>query len=197
MNSEYLKESVGKYLSKSLCEVAIRRPERPIEFLAYHLISLYEKDLEMQRIESKNGKKYRENDDERDLDKDHEKSQEEVPVTPVFSQMFKERLSISPSREVQDTSSTESMSLTSVERGPDKPSSEEEISPVDEEAEEPKSSESISTDIYDIPERKPSVVDGPVTEEEEKEFGTSDPFLARRESKIFDVNYSSIGNKEP
>ncbi|GFY62290.1 hypothetical protein TNIN_51761 [Trichonephila inaurata madagascariensis] len=46
MDIEYLKSGIGGFLSQALREVAIRRPQRPIESLAYLLIALHEKELE-------------------------------------------------------------------------------------------------------------------------------------------------------
>ncbi|GBM12878.1 hypothetical protein AVEN_114960-1 [Araneus ventricosus] len=57
MDIEYLKTSIGGYLSRALTELAIRRPERPVEFLAYYLISLHEKELELQKAEEQKKKK--------------------------------------------------------------------------------------------------------------------------------------------
>ncbi|XP_035207287.1 suppressor protein SRP40-like [Stegodyphus dumicola] len=51
MDIEYLKMAVGKYLCEALTDLAIRRPERPIEYLAYSLIALHERELEKQRYE--------------------------------------------------------------------------------------------------------------------------------------------------
>ncbi|GFQ77954.1 hypothetical protein TNCT_60721 [Trichonephila clavata] len=46
MDIEYLKSGIGSFLSQALREVAIRRPQRPIESLAYLLIALHEKEVE-------------------------------------------------------------------------------------------------------------------------------------------------------
>ncbi|GFS75344.1 uncharacterized protein NPIL_126041 [Nephila pilipes] len=53
MDIEYLKSSIGGYMSQALREVAVRRPERPIEWLAYHFISLHEKELQLNRERKK------------------------------------------------------------------------------------------------------------------------------------------------
>ncbi|KAF8793841.1 hypothetical protein HNY73_001879 [Argiope bruennichi] len=57
MDIEYLKTSIGGYLSRALTELAIRRPERPVEYLAYYLISLHEKELELQNKRTKEEQK--------------------------------------------------------------------------------------------------------------------------------------------
>ncbi|XP_071039076.1 uncharacterized protein [Parasteatoda tepidariorum] len=51
---DYLKKAVGRELSRALADVAIRRPNRPIEHLAYYLIALHERELELQRNKKSN-----------------------------------------------------------------------------------------------------------------------------------------------
>lgn len=259
MNSEYLQESVGKYLSKALCEVAIRRPERPVEFLAYQLIALYEKDLKMQKAE-------------KDGDfKEESESATDLTVTAQLSQMFMRKLSTSMSRmELDDvspasaspsisiglddalteedkqlsdkenlleegflTSSGEKESLEGrdIESSEDKPLTDKEnlleeefvtssgekeplegrdiknsgetreempkkeVEAVDDDSIQTTSSISLA-DLYNLPERRLSAVrdNEPITEVEAREFGTSDPFLARRNTNLFDVNFAPIGD---
>ena len=223
MNSaEYLQKTVGKYLSKALCEVAIRRPERPIEFLAYNLIAQYERDLEIQK-------------DEKGKDLKESESVRNIIVTPQMSQMFMRKLSTSMSKDFDDISpaaASPSISIgleeTSTEES--KPLSDEEYllkeiitrtdgkMPLGErdrkssrEKEEDLSKKEVEsavddliqkttvssiTDLYDIPERRPSAIrdNEPITQEEIKEFGTTDPFLARRNTNLFDVNFAPIGD---
>ncbi|GIY59009.1 uncharacterized protein CDAR_44131 [Caerostris darwini] len=54
---DYLKTSIGNYLSQALTELSTRRPERPIEYMAYYLISLHEKELELQKDQQRRKKK--------------------------------------------------------------------------------------------------------------------------------------------
>lgn len=224
MNSEYLKESVGKYLSKALCEVAIRRPERPVEFLAYQLIALYEKDKKMQKAEK--GGDFKE-ESESDID---------LTVSAQLSQMFVRKLSTSTSgtelEDVSPVSASPSISigldeaLTEEDKPSDKENLLEEESVTSSEDKEPleerdiksfgeteedlpkkemealdddsiETTSSISlADLYNLPERRLSAVrdNEPITEVEAKEFGTSDPFLARRNTNLFDVNFAPIGD---
>lgn len=224
MNSEYLKESVGKYLSKALCEVAIRRPERPVEFLAYQLIALYEKDQKMQKAEK--GGDFKE-ESESDID---------LTVSAQLSQMFVRKLSTSTSgTELEDVSPVSaspsiSIGLDEALTEEDKPSDKEnlleeesvtssgdkeplegtdiksfgeteedlpkkEMEALDDDSVETTSSISLA-DLYNLPERRLSAVrdNEPITEVEAKEFGTSDPFLARRNTNLFDVNFAPIGD---
>lgn len=272
MNTEYLQESVGKYLSKALCEVAIRRPERPVEFLAYQLIALYEKDLEMQKAEKGE-----------DL-KEESESATDLTVTAQLSQMFMRKLSTSMSRmELDDISPAAASPSISIglddelteedkplsdkenllgeelmtssgeeeplERRDSKSSGEKEegfpkkegetavadsipkdnlleeefmtssdekevlegrdrkssgekadlqkkdVETIDDDSVQKTSSLSL-TDLYNLKERRPSAVrdNEPITEVETKEFGTSDPFLARRNTNLFDVNFAPIGD---
>lgn len=224
MNSEYLKESVGKYLSKALCEVAIRRPERPVEFLAYQLIALYEKDQKMQKAE-KGG----------DF-KEESESATDLTVSAQLSQMFVRKLSTSTSgTELEDVSPVSaspsiSIGLDEALTEEDKPSDKEnlleeesvtssgdkeplegrdiksfgeteedlpkkEMEALDDDSVETTSSISLA-DLYNLPERRLSAVrdNEPITEVEAKEFGTSDPFLARRNTNLFDVNFAPIGD---
>lgn len=224
MNSEYLKESVGKYLSKALCEVAIRRPERPVEFLAYQLIALYEKDQKMQKAE-KGGDFKEESESDTDL-----------TVSAQLSQMFVRKLSTSTSgTELEDVSPVSaspsiSIGLDEALTEEDKPSDKEnlleeesvtssgdkeplegtdiksfgeteedlpkkEMEALDDDSVETTSSISLA-DLYNLPERRLSAVrdNEPITEVEAKEFGTSDPFLARRNTNLFDVNFAPIGD---
>lgn len=250
MHAEYLKEAVGKYLCQALCAVAIRRPERPIEFLAYYLISLYEKDLEMQRLEE--AKKAAEQ-------KEEEEKSEAPSFTPEVSQMFIERLSISHSQAAERSHSTSSASAVDSEVLPeisdmfkgrlsifvpqerdsipllpipsvvvsDESKSFETHEKTEESLASADSNEASSLlkppskESFAIPEesrksitssdlRKPSLllddtneilrsrrissVVEPLTEEEAEEFGTTDPFLARRPTNVFDVSGSPIGN---
>lgn len=225
MNSEYLKESVGKYLSKALCEVAIRRPERPLEFLAYQLIALYEKDQKMQKAE-KGG----------DF-KEESESATDLTVSAQLSQMFVRKLSTSTSgTELDDISlasaspsisigfdealTEENKPLSDKENlleeesitssGEEEPSEgrdikssgeteehlpKKEVEALDDDSIQTTSSISLA-DLYNLPERRLSAVrdNEPITEVEAKEFGTSDPFLARRNTNLFDVNFAPIGD---
>lgn len=225
MNSEYLQESVGKYLSKALCEVAIRRPERPVEFLAYQLIALYEKDLKMQKAE-------------KDGDfKEESESTTDLTVSAQLSQMFMRKLSTSTSgMELDDVSPASaspsiSIGLDDTLTEEDKPLSDKEnlleeesitssgekeplegrdtkssgeteedlpkkeVETLDDDSVQTTSSISLA-DLYNLRERRHSAVrdNEPITEVEAREFGTSDPFLARRNTNLFDVNFAPIGD---
>ncbi|GIY02927.1 uncharacterized protein CEXT_346251 [Caerostris extrusa] len=54
---DYMKTSIGNYLSQALTELCTRHPERPIEYMAYYLIALHEKELELQKDQQRRKKK--------------------------------------------------------------------------------------------------------------------------------------------
>lgn len=186
MTTEYLKKTVGKYLCTALSEVAIRRPERPIEFLAYYLLALYEKDPDMQGSEEAAEAKTAAKSSERDL-----------ALKAAVSQMFTERLSVSKSKDLLDVSPAGTSPSTSI--GIDMG----EISPDEDKMELVSDVLSNVISLVDRG-RAVSAYEERVVDEfphsrrafstSVRKAGTVDPFLARRESRIFDENAAPIGN---
>ncbi|KAG8191747.1 hypothetical protein JTE90_008810 [Oedothorax gibbosus] len=56
MNLDYLKKTVGPQLVRELYKIAIHRPERPIEHLAYRLISIHEEAVDQGELEHNKSK---------------------------------------------------------------------------------------------------------------------------------------------